>query len=226
MALLKFGSLVSQLSGKINSQMICLNKRGYYIKSIGTYKTSFTGKSQISKNTLMLFTQMWRTLTPSQAKGWNDLGSTITKTNRVGEVVTYTGYEIFVQFAYNMYLQNQPFLTNAPAVTTVKNVSNLTATCIASVIYLECLGTDPDNMVKLYCAGNLPANSKANHRDFRLLGVYPSTLFATPQNINSDIESVFGALVPGQSYHFKAKGFDVNTGQPTKHDVAGSVLFS
>lgn len=226
MALLKFGSVITKLSGKINSQMICLNARGNYIKSIGTYKKTFTNKSQISKNTLMLFTQMWRTLTPSQAKGWDGLGTIIKKTNRVGEVVPSSGYELFVQFAYNMYLQNEPYLTNAPAVTTVKNVTSLVLHCVASVIYLECLGTDPNNMVKLYCAGNIGANSKANHRDFRLIGVYPSTTFSTSQDINSDIETVFGPLVQGRSYHFIAKGFDANTGQPTKNDVGKSVLFS
>lgn len=226
MALLKFGSVITKLSGKINSQMICLNANGNYIKSIGTYKKGFTNKSQITKSTLMLFTQMWRTLTPSQAKGWNGLGSIIKKTNRVGEIVPSTGYELFVQFAYNMYLVNKAYLENAPGPTTTKNITSLSATCITSKIYLEFLSTDPNNTVKLFCAGNLPANAKANHRDFRLIGVYPSIMFATPQMINSEIELVFGALVPDRSYHFIAKGFDVTTGQPTKYNVGGSVLFS
>lgn len=226
MALLKFGSMVSLLSGKINSQMICLNDRGFYIKSIGTYKKTFTNKSQISKNTLMLFTQMWRTLTPLQAKDWNGLGTVITKINRVGVEVPTTGYSLFVQFAYNMYLVNKAYLENAPAPTTVKNISSFSVTCVTSKIYIKFFGTDPNNTVKLYCAGNLPANSKANHRDYRLIGVCPSTIFTNPQNMNSEIEKVFGPLVPGRSYHFLVKGFDTNTGQSTEYDVADSIIFS
>lgn len=101
MALIKLGSVVTRISGKIGGQTFGESASGAYIKNSGTPRKSIT-LSQRSKMSAMATTaQQWRALTQAQRDTFNAASPDYPYLNRVGETKFYSGYAIFTKLRNN-----------------------------------------------------------------------------------------------------------------------------
>ena len=117
MALIKLGSLVTRISGKIGGQTFGTSASGSYIRNTGTPRKAIT-LLQRSKMSLMATTaQSWRSLTQQQRDTFIAASPEYTYLNRVGDTKNYSGYAIYTMLrnnVINMGAQDPPILIPTP----------------------------------------------------------------------------------------------------------------
>lgn len=104
MALIKLGSMVTRISGKIGGQTFGTSAAGSYVKNSGTPRKSITIAQQGKMSLMGTTAQSWRELTQTQRDTFNAASPDYPYLNRVGETKFYSGYAIFGQLVNNLSL--------------------------------------------------------------------------------------------------------------------------
>lgn len=102
MALIKLGSLVTRISGKVGGQSFGTGPAGSYIKNTGTPRKSITLSQHDKMSRMATTSQSWRELTQTQRDTFNAASPEYTYLNRVGETKNYSGYAIYTQLLNNL----------------------------------------------------------------------------------------------------------------------------
>lgn len=101
MALIRLGSLVTRISGKIGGQTFGTGPAGSYIRNTGTPRKSITLQQREKMSTMATTAQSWRELTQPQRDIFNSASSEYTYLNSVGETKNYSGYAIYGMLVNN-----------------------------------------------------------------------------------------------------------------------------
>lgn len=104
MALIKLGSMITRVSGKIGGQTFGTSASGSYVKNSGTPRKSITLAQQGKMSLMGTTAQSWRALTQAQRDVFNAASPDYPYLNRVGETKFYSGYAIFGQLVNNLSL--------------------------------------------------------------------------------------------------------------------------
>lgn len=102
MALIKLGSLVTRISGKIGGQTLGTSASGSYIKNSGTPRKAITLRQQTAMQRMATTAQSWRNLTEVQRQLFRSASSQYPYLNRVGETKYYSGYAIYTMLRNNL----------------------------------------------------------------------------------------------------------------------------
>jgi hypothetical protein len=92
MAVLKLSSLVAQISGKINGTIFAKTKYGQVAKN-NSYSLPQNSQIQsVRQKQIQTVSSYWQQLSSSQKSDWEDETVNYPTTNKVGDIVFYSGY--------------------------------------------------------------------------------------------------------------------------------------
>ncbi len=89
MAKIKFGAIVTDMRGKVGSQVFSRNKSGAYARSFKVNVLSATPAQITTRNRLAGFSAAWRSLTQEQRDSWQALLEVPMRHNRL---IVYKGH--------------------------------------------------------------------------------------------------------------------------------------
>jgi len=119
MALLKLGTGIDSLSGKIGGQSISITRNGISIKNIAQPRRQATNKQSIQRFSTASITNKWQKLTPGQRSAWNATASNYTYTDKFGNVATRNGFQVFCFLNQNRNILGLSKLLTAPVYTPI-----------------------------------------------------------------------------------------------------------
>lgn len=92
---IKFGSIVTQGSGKLGGHVYAKNRGGAYVRTNQTPSNPQTAFQQFSRNLLTQFSQGWSALTEAQRSGWNAATDFFQRTDQFGDVRKLSGKNLY-----------------------------------------------------------------------------------------------------------------------------------
>lgn len=125
MAKIKFGAIVTDMRGKVGSQVFSKNKSGAYVRSQKVNVVSSTADQVTVRNRLVSFSQGWRSLNQSDRDAWNNAVDSFRHTNVFGNVINPSGFDLYVKLNFNLDQVGIAPLTLPPLPGLVQNVSSL-----------------------------------------------------------------------------------------------------
>jgi hypothetical protein len=114
MALVKLGSIITEISGKIGGQVIQRGRAGQTMMNLGRPPRSQSNATSERKSNFSNVATTWRGLAPSDVAAWNALASTMTRLNKFGDSYVPTGFQIYQEFSLNATLFGAFPLASAP----------------------------------------------------------------------------------------------------------------
>lgn len=130
MASVKYGTIVTELKGKIGGNVFQGGRAAPTLKKLWGYIRK-QDQAQLSWNNIKraefaVVTQTWRTLTDEQRTSWSAAAPSFPFYNKFGDSYTGTGYQLYMQCNLLYYVIHSEVLTVAPSVTEFPNGSLIT----------------------------------------------------------------------------------------------------
>ncbi len=208
----KFGAIVVAGSGKIGGHVASKNKSGAYFRTKVTPSNPQTLAQLGVRGDFTTVSKEWGNLTQSQRNGWNNTVASFKGTNIFGDIVTPSGFNLFVKINQNLLNINAAILSDAPQAIAPDPLTSLTATAVSgtgivTLTFAPAIGAN-SSMVVMATAPQQPGKSFVKNL-YRKVGVYDAA-DVSPLAITADYAAKFGAPSnPGQRIFFKC--FMVNT---------------
>jgi len=98
MARIKFGSIVTEIHGKIGGTIFQSNKHGFSAKNTNNISRSLSGSQINSQQALLKAVKLWYTFQPDQQLAWNNYAATYPQPCKHNPSSFLTGYELFVKY--------------------------------------------------------------------------------------------------------------------------------
>lgn len=116
MALLKLGGGISELRGSIGGTVFARNRSGAYARN-RTKPVDPCSSRQVSVRAIMtMMYGMWALLTAAQRTAWSTFANNVTVSNRLGESITLSGFNMFTKTVAAMKTAGLAPVTTAPTV--------------------------------------------------------------------------------------------------------------
>lgn len=129
LALIKLGTGIAAISGKVGGSVFSRNKGGAYVKSWVKPTNPNTTPQQAVRTRLSNLSQGWRSLTQGQRDAWNGAATTFPYVNRLGEIIHLQGEALYIKLNLNILAINQTEITVPPLPTAVDAPLTLTTAC-------------------------------------------------------------------------------------------------
>lgn len=115
MAVVKYGSIVTEIKGSI--QGLTFQKCGQVLsaRSNPYHKQAFTAAAQNSRNEFSYVVAQWNKLDASEKAAWSAVASSYPTFDKFGASVILTGYQIFMYINRFLYTANLTLITTAVA---------------------------------------------------------------------------------------------------------------
>ena len=115
MALLKLSGMATAISGKLGGSVFATTGNGSVLKQNSYSQQHATPLQSAQRTQIYQSSQLWRSLTPTQKAGWAAAVVDYPYTNKVGDTVYYTGYQLFNYLNQNLILVQQAPILTAPS---------------------------------------------------------------------------------------------------------------
>lgn len=216
MALIKLGSLVTRISGKIGGQTLGTSASGSYIRNTGSPRKSQTVKQQ-SKMALMAHTaQKWRTLTPAERTMFNNATSEYSYINRVGETKYYSGFHIFAQLNQNQITSGSENVYAPLPKFSFLSPSFYDMYTSSTKIYLEYNNAESRVSYRLFASRPSSVGISTGYKNQFYIGAYTFPSIHDGIDITDDLINVFGVFPIGSKIFWRIDAVHVDSGQVFK----------
>ncbi len=125
MAKIKFGAIVTDMRGKVGSQVFSKNRSGAYARSFKVNVLSATPAQVTTRNRLAGFSAAWRGLTQGQRDSWNGNVEAFKHTNVFGSIINPSGFDLYVKLNCNLDQVGVAALSTAPLPGVSANVGSV-----------------------------------------------------------------------------------------------------
>lgn len=125
MAKIKFGAIVTDMRGKVGSQVFSRNRSGAYARSFKVNVVSSTPAQISARLVLSTLSSSWRTLTQFQRDSFNSAVTSFKHTNVFGSIISPSGFDLYVKLNCNLIQIGVSPIVIAPVPGIVQNVSSL-----------------------------------------------------------------------------------------------------
>lgn len=119
MASVKYGSIVTEIKGKVGGQTFQSSKAGFSLKNNGRKNKSDATIDDLNgiirRTSFSSVTKSWSQLSDSERASWLSLVGTWTFINKFGDVYNASAYQIYCAANINRRLLELAQLTNSPA---------------------------------------------------------------------------------------------------------------
>jgi len=226
MALVKFGSVITDSRGTIGGTSLKWSRQGnVMLRKPQPVKHATPAQTVIRAGFADLSKRWWSVLTPTQRTDWRELAAANPRPNLWGEEFPLAGLALYI--AVNRALVQGGNLTtdDAPADQTYTTLSTVTLTVTApSTASLAWTPTPaPTDHQLLVFASRKNSPGIANW-DGSWRYIKASAIEATsPLTISSELLSLFGALTTGRQYAVRAKFLNTANGAFTPDLVTSAI---
>lgn len=215
MAIISPGPLAAATSGSIGGTVFSHNKGGAYVRNRSIPTNPDTASQQNVRAILSAQSQSWSDRTAAERAAWEQWASQNPITNALGDSILMSGHQSYIKLRSRLALDFQtlidvPPIVNAPtALETITQDGDIGLGDVDLAFTASPLAAG----VRLWqtCAVINSAGVSFVKNLRRFIGTSPSAQ-ASPFDNQSQIETVFGTLVVGQTIHMLASTFDTATG--------------
>lgn len=223
MALIKLGSLVTRISGKIGGQTLGTSASGSYIKNSGTPRKAITLRQQTAMQRMATTAQSWRNLSEVQRQLFRSASPSYPYLNRVGETKYYSGYAIYTMLRNNLL---QLGVNSIPV--------PLPRDTFAPLPFFH-LSYGRDELVTNPTAGELDTDYRLfmsrpvsrgvtdSYINHFFLRVITGADMGVVQNLTEDVVQRFGDMPQGSRFYWRVDGVNLTTGQSLENISSGFV---
>lgn len=111
---IKFGSIVTDGSGKLGGHVYSKNRGGNYVRTNRTPANPQSIAQQVIRNILTQFTQGWSQLTEVERASWNNAVDLFSRTDQFGDVRKLSGKNLYQSLNNVLVASGRTPLTIAP----------------------------------------------------------------------------------------------------------------
>lgn len=131
MGLVKFGGLVTQVSGAIAGVVFARNRSGSYIRPRTKPVNPHSARQEAARAVVSFLAEYWHSdMTPVQRAAWEVYASAVAMKNRLGETIYNTGYNHFIRC--NCFLQLLVPGSTQPTASLILNLPEKDVTTLCS----------------------------------------------------------------------------------------------
>ena len=215
MALIKFGPMVSEASGKIGGSVYARNRGGAYVRDWTKPLKSTSPAALAAKSRLAAYSQAWQALTDAQRASWKAWAAANPVINRLGESRVLSGNQAYVQINGVLGAIGSATVSVPPTGTAPASLITLAADgdIGAGDFDLTYTATPLAADDKLYIQACVVASAGISYVNnlLRLIGVSAGAQ-ASPFDVQSLFEARFGTPNVGDTVHFAVSVVDSVTG--------------
>jgi len=133
MALIKFGSGISAMSGAVGGVVYAKNRYGNYARNWAKPVNPNTSRQAAVRNTMAQLVQAWKdTLTETQRYQWNVYASNVQVKNRLGEDIYLSGFNQFCRSNLSILNAGLTQVDGGPGILSLPNTDISLATAYAA----------------------------------------------------------------------------------------------
>lgn len=224
MAIIRTGPIVGAISGSIGGVTFVVGSRAAVVRPRPTRRPRVSSFKRTSDSLFANIRHSWADLTDLQQSGWNVLGPTLSRVNRLGQTSPLNGFEAFVRV--NMELRNEPgdLVEEAPVVgvgpppravsADLQEVGNFTVSAspplgfLSAVFFVYAWTYFTDHAVR-----DAP----------RLVFLLEKAAPSITEDIRDEWEAHFGTPVEGQQYRIGVATSTFGTPRSQITRVSGSI---
>jgi len=221
MALIKFGALITDFSGKIGGTIFSKNRGGSYAKNRVVPNNPATPSQSLVRGRFGSLSSQWRTLTQAQRDSFTAATGNFPKSNRIGDTIQLAGNALFVALNSALLAVGEAIITSAPAAAGVTEflITSLTSalTDTASRLKVSADAIDPelqaDMLVQVFATPPVsPGISNLNSK-FKQIGIFSASQLSTPVELGNQWSAVFGEFVIGARIGVRLVPVNITTGE-------------
>jgi len=215
MAKIRMGVAVSAISGSVAGTTFSRNRGGAYMRNRSKPTVSTTTAAQNAKARLALFSQSWQGLTEAQRTSWKRWAGQNPVTDVLGDQRVLSGHQAYIGLNTRLHLIGQSAISAPPIVAPPDGLLTVSVavdigTGDTEVTYTTTpLGAGD----ALFLSGTLQDSAGVSYVKNQLRFFHVSSAAAaSPEDIETDLTSVFGTPVEDQTFHLSAAVIDTATG--------------
>lgn len=102
MASVKFSVGIADIRGKVGGTVFQRNKSGAFIRTLRKPTKSTSSWSLLQRTNVAYYSRAWRSLSTSDQDLWNSVAIQFPQTNRIGDTIFLSGYQLFQKVNQNL----------------------------------------------------------------------------------------------------------------------------
>jgi hypothetical protein len=225
MALLKLSGMATAISGKLGGSVFGTSANGSYVKQ-NSWSQQHASQAQSAQRTqLYLTTQEWRSITQTQKDNWAAETPNYPYTNKVGDIVEYTGYQLFNMLNANLKVIGVNPNLSPPAFVAITAESITLPFISGGIMTVSYTGHDIAAHHVIYVTLPLKSPNPPKLSDFKFL-LATTTGTANGNLVLSGLyNSKFGTRPAGTYVYCYIKQVNSTTGNPSPiSNIAGGIV--
>lgn len=215
MAIIRTGGIVGQISGSVGGLTYSHNKGGAYIRN-RSIPTNPSSVAQLQRRAdLATVSTTWQNLTAAQRAAWTEWARQNPIVNALGDSILKSGHQSYVGLNSRILLAGGSQIDVPPVVARPDGFLTLTqdgdiGAGAVDLTFTAALASG--NQVELWGAVTNSAGIKYVENLYKFIA-FSAVDQASPWDNESDIITILGSLIVGQTLHIKAAQFDPANGQ-------------
>ncbi len=225
----KFGAIVVAGSGKIGGHVASRNRAGAYFRTKVTPVNPQTSAQNTVRNRLTTLSQAWRGLTTAQRAAWNAAVGDFATTDVFGDLKNPTGFNLYQRLNNNLDIIGVTAIDVPPVPSEVDTV-DIGALSVdigtGDAMTIETSGAVPTGMkMMVWATPGVSPGKNFVKSEYRLVQVFDAAA-ASPHDIQSDYEAIFGEPAEGQKVFCKIQFVNSTTGQKSSGQSTSAIVVS
>lgn len=231
MANVQFGSIVTDLKGKVQGQVFQGGNVGSVLRNKGYTKGIPSSSRQAATGKLSTITALWRSLTSVQMAAWAAISDGWTFVNKFG--VTYQGSAFQIFTSYNTQLlsigeaaQTTPHVVEVPTTMTSPLIAVSTNAGVYTDIDVQFGNNGATNdVIAVFASAPRSAGKNTNHVRFKK--IFTASLNGVNEVDNDTIyQNLWGVAPIGSTVVVKIIIYDKRYPRPTQQLITSTVVVS
>lgn len=201
MALISFGTIVTNMRGKVGGSVFSANSAGATVRNKTIPKRRTTDIKSATNNLWQYFMQVWLTLSASDQDDWNAYALNFTFHNKLGVPVLAKGNVVFAATNFYYFTFNEVPLLVAPLYVPPPAASLSASGCNVGSMLFELIFTPlvADTIFWIYATPSYTKNNRIfNEKRVRYIGFKTVALGDDTVSFWSEYVARFGTPIVGQ----------------------------
>lgn len=177
MARVQYGSIVTELKGKISGQVFQGGNVGFVLRNKGYTPGISSSQRQTANRGMIAQTTAWKLLTDEQRATWNSGAANWPFTDKFGNSYTGSGFQVFTAFNSNRVSLGLSVITSMPSSASPNNPGAVAVTVDTDgdlIVEWENV-SDADVYVAIWATAIVSTGRNTNHARYRRLGSTSAT---------------------------------------------------
>lgn len=213
MSKIKFGALLVDMRGKTGGTVYSRNKAGAYSKNKVTPLNPKTQAQQAQRNTLAVYSQAWRNLSPDERRSWSDGSANYPQTDVFGDQYFLAGNMLYNKLNLNLEKVGIAPKTVCPTPEGAPQMALSNAVFTATSLEID-ISSVPTGYSAYVMATQCSSVGKTNlNSKLRAIAVLPAGTGGGAYDFISEYTAKFGTPISGQKILFSVEQINETTGE-------------